>query len=88
MEGHQYRTIAEFEGDFELMINNCISYNAKDTSFYRAAIKLRDQVLTHTSAMADMLTIAILSSYCLISCVGFIVKYGSNRIEQSQCSYK
>lgn len=40
----QYNTLQEFENDFYLMINNCLAYNSKDTVFYRAALKMRDQV--------------------------------------------
>ncbi|CAH1392729.1 unnamed protein product [Nezara viridula] len=39
----QYNTLQEFENDFYLMINNCLAYNSKDTVFYRAALKMRDQ---------------------------------------------
>ena len=46
MEGHQYHNVDEFEKDFDLMVNNCILYNAKDTTFYRIATKMRDQVGT------------------------------------------
>ncbi|XP_037785005.1 bromodomain and PHD finger-containing protein 3-like isoform X5 [Penaeus monodon] len=42
-ETHQYRTIDQFASDFELMIDNCLTYNAKETIFYRTAVKLRDQ---------------------------------------------
>ncbi|XP_071806025.1 peregrin-like isoform X3 [Asterias amurensis] len=42
VQGHEYRTIDEFEADFDLIIKNCMLYNSKDTVFYRAAIKLRD----------------------------------------------
>ena len=41
---HQYHSVEEFVDDFELIVNNCMCYNSKDTIFYRAAIKLRDQV--------------------------------------------
>ena len=44
VEGHQYKAVDEFQSDFELMIKNCMTYNAKDTMFFRAAVKLRDQV--------------------------------------------
>ena len=44
MENHKYKTMDQFETDFELIVNNCLAYNAKDTVFYRAALKLRDQV--------------------------------------------
>lgn len=39
----QYNSLQEFESDFYLMINNCLAYNSKDTVFYRAALKMRDQ---------------------------------------------
>ena len=42
--GHQYKTIDEFECDLNLIIENCLLYNSKDTMFYRAAVKLRDKV--------------------------------------------
>lgn len=43
IDNHKYRTMDEFETDFELIIKNCMKYNAKDTVFYRAATRLRDQ---------------------------------------------
>ncbi|KAF6201871.1 hypothetical protein GE061_004267 [Apolygus lucorum] len=39
----EYSTLQEFRNDFVLMINNCLEYNSKETAFYRAAIKMRDQ---------------------------------------------
>lgn len=44
IDNQMYKTLDDFEEDFELIIRNCISYNAKETVFYRAAVKLRDQV--------------------------------------------
>lgn len=41
LENHEYRTFEEFEEDFFLMISNCMTYNAEDTIFYRAAVRLR-----------------------------------------------
>lgn len=43
VEGHEYKDFDQFESDFDLIVNNCMVYNAKDTVFYRAALKLRDQ---------------------------------------------
>ena len=43
-QAHQYLNVEQFSADFELMIDNCLTYNAKETIFYRAALKLRDQV--------------------------------------------
>ncbi|XP_059806402.1 bromodomain and PHD finger-containing protein 3 isoform X1 [Hypanus sabinus] len=42
LETHCYKTLDEFEKDFNLVINNCMKYNAKETIFYRAAVRLRD----------------------------------------------
>lgn len=39
-----YANLETFESDFNLMISNCLAYNSKDTIFYKAGIKMRDQV--------------------------------------------
>lgn len=38
-----YNSLDEMESDFDLMIKNCLAYNDKDTIFYRAGIRMRDQ---------------------------------------------
>nr|XP_020643881.1 bromodomain-containing protein 1 isoform X6 [Pogona vitticeps] len=43
LDSQGYRNLNEFEEDFNLIIDNCMKYNAKDTIFYRAAVRLRDQ---------------------------------------------
>ncbi|XP_077025319.1 bromodomain-containing protein 1 isoform X1 [Tamandua tetradactyla] len=43
LEAQGYQSLAEFEADFSLIVHNCMKYNAKDTVFYRAAVRLRDQ---------------------------------------------
>jgi bromodomain and PHD finger-containing protein 1 len=43
MENNEYVNFEQFSADFDLIIANCIKYNAKDTVFYKAAVKLRDQ---------------------------------------------
>ncbi|XP_074128166.1 bromodomain-containing protein 1 isoform X3 [Sminthopsis crassicaudata] len=43
LDAQGYRDLNEFEEDFHLIIDNCMKYNAKDTIFYRAAVRLRDQ---------------------------------------------
>ncbi|XP_067632204.1 bromodomain-containing protein homolog isoform X2 [Eurosta solidaginis] len=39
----QYTSLEQLEIDFDLMIQNCLAYNNKDTVFYRAGIRMRDQ---------------------------------------------
>ncbi|KAM5332785.1 bromodomain-containing protein 1 isoform 2-T2 [Glossophaga mutica] len=56
VEAQGYRSLLEFEGDFDLIVDNCMRYNAKDTVFYRAAVRLRDQggaVLRQARRQAD-----------------------------------
>ncbi|XP_075583857.1 bromodomain-containing protein 1 isoform X2 [Pelecanus crispus] len=43
LDAQGYKNLSEFEDDFNLIIENCMKYNAKDTIFYRAAVRLRDQ---------------------------------------------
>ncbi|XP_010188841.1 PREDICTED: bromodomain-containing protein 1 isoform X2 [Mesitornis unicolor] len=43
LDAQGYRNLSEFEEDFNLIVDNCMKYNAKDTIFYRAAVRLRDQ---------------------------------------------
>ncbi|XP_039530754.1 peregrin [Pimephales promelas] len=42
VESHRYLSFEAFESDFLLIVNNCLKYNAKDTVFYRAALRLRE----------------------------------------------
>lgn len=43
IEENHYTAMEQFERDFNLIIGNCMTYNAPDTVYYRAALKLRDQ---------------------------------------------
>ncbi|XP_057716243.1 bromodomain and PHD finger-containing protein 3 isoform X2 [Corythoichthys intestinalis] len=55
LENHIYRSVADLEVDFNLMVSNCLLYNNKDTIFYRAALRLRDlggAVLRHAQRLA------------------------------------
>ena len=44
VDDHQYRSFDEFSDDFDLIIRNCMDYNEDDTMYYKAAVRLRDQV--------------------------------------------
>ncbi|XP_056137628.1 bromodomain-containing protein 1b [Lampris incognitus] len=42
IDAHGYRSLEEFEADFNLIITNCMTYNAKETFFYKAAQRMQD----------------------------------------------
>jgi len=42
VERHAYGGLDELEADFDLVVFNCMKYNAKDTFFYRAAQRMQD----------------------------------------------
>ncbi|XP_061578163.1 bromodomain-containing protein 1-like isoform X2 [Cololabis saira] len=42
IDAHCYRSLDDFEADFNLIIANCMTYNAKDTFFYKAAQRMQD----------------------------------------------
>uniref|UniRef100_A0A8C7Z868 Bromodomain and PHD finger containing, 3b n=1 Tax=Oryzias sinensis TaxID=183150 RepID=A0A8C7Z868_9TELE len=55
LESHLYCSVSELEADFNLMVSNCLLYNARDTVFHRAALHLRDlggAVLRHAQRQA------------------------------------
>ncbi|XP_059191380.1 bromodomain-containing protein 1-like isoform X1 [Centropristis striata] len=42
IDAYDYRSLEEFEADFDLIIFNCMKYNAKDTFFYKAGQRMQD----------------------------------------------
>ena len=38
----EYGSLDQLEADFNLMVDNCLSYNERETIFYRAGTKMRD----------------------------------------------
>ncbi|TNM86383.1 hypothetical protein fugu_006613 [Takifugu bimaculatus] len=55
LESHAYRSVADLECDFNLMISNCLLYNTKDTIYHRTALRLRElggAVLRHAQRQA------------------------------------
>jgi len=58
LEDFEYENIDEFEKDFDLMIRNCLSYNEKETIFFRAGTKMRDaggSIIRQAKRQADSL---------------------------------
>lgn len=43
LDKQEYDTIGALEADFNLMVKNCLAYNRKDTMFYRAGVRMREQ---------------------------------------------
>lgn len=41
--GNYYNNFSKFEYDFNLIISNCMKYNNKDTIYFKAAVKLKEQ---------------------------------------------
>ena len=42
IDAHGYKDLDDFEADFNLIIFNCMKYNAKETFFHKAALRLQD----------------------------------------------
>ncbi len=41
---HEYSSLKMLETDMRLMISNCMTFNPKDSVYYKAAVRLRDKV--------------------------------------------
>ena len=58
MENFEYCNIDVFEEDFSMMVQNCLSYNEKDTIYYRAGTRMRDMggsIIRQARRQAEML---------------------------------
>lgn len=56
LKRHEYSNLEEFEADFHLIVDNCMTYNSRDTLYYKAAVKMREQgnsVINQARAAAD-----------------------------------
>ncbi|KAM9376803.1 bromodomain-containing protein 1-like isoform 1-T1 [Pholidichthys leucotaenia] len=42
IDAHHYRSLEDFEADFDLIISNCMTYNAKETFFYKEGQRMLD----------------------------------------------
>ena len=43
LESFKYSNIDLLESDFNLMVENCLSYNERDTIFFRFGVTMRDK---------------------------------------------
>jgi len=43
LDSFAYESLDQLEADFAVMVDNCLQYNERDTIFYRAGVKMRDQ---------------------------------------------
>lgn len=41
---HEYSSLKTLESDMKLMIANCMTFNPKDSVYYKAAVRLREKV--------------------------------------------
>eukprot|EP00095_Tigriopus_kingsejongensis_P006497 snap_masked-scaffold676_size113663-processed-gene-0.23 protein:Tk06497 transcript:snap_masked-scaffold676_size113663-processed-gene-0.23-mRNA-1 annotation:"PREDICTED: peregrin-like" len=54
----KYTRVEDLETDFNLIVENCLSYNERDTIFFRAGVKLRDQggsIIRQAKRLADQI---------------------------------
>lgn len=54
----QYQTLEEFEADFDLVWGNAMTYNQKETVYYKAAVRIRDAGQTFLQEAAKALELA------------------------------
>lgn len=68
LESYEYHTLDDFHRDFILMVNNCLAYNSKETVFYRAGVKMRDQVRFGSSIVVVELFDSISCCFSILFC--------------------
>jgi len=64
-----YRTVDDVAADFQLMISNCMTYNSKNTIFYRAAVKLKNQVGDVLLLLRRIVTVVLLHIRTTLTCI-------------------
>ena len=43
LDNFEYLSLESLEADFTQMVDNCLTYNERDTIFFRLGVKMRDQ---------------------------------------------
>ena len=67
----QYETLSDFEADLRLIITNCLRFNRRETIFYKAALKLRSQVIIVYKCVLTLLSLNYLNCVLLNFEVGY-----------------
>ncbi|KAH9893591.1 hypothetical protein C8Q73DRAFT_761641 [Cubamyces lactineus] len=44
LDSHEYLDLAEFKGDVELVVNNALTYNKPNTTFYKTALRIQSNL--------------------------------------------
>jgi bromodomain and PHD finger-containing protein 1 len=64
---HVYTKFELFEADFNLIISNCLTFNQKNSFYYKAAFKLREQVIINISLFFYVFKLIIVESISINS---------------------
>ena len=68
-----YARFDEFDADFQLIIKNCLTFNPKNTFHYKAALKLREQVIRNRERNSN----ASLSCFFLLILVCSLIDFNN-----------
>ncbi len=56
LDAFSYESVEQLEEDFNVMVENCLSYNERDTIFFRAGVRMRDlggSIIRQSKRVAD-----------------------------------